>query len=122
MAAAPVSSADSWPRSTRRHFRRSSPVHRALILALGTALCAAPIALSGPAAAQPKAEAAYKAPRNAFGQPDLTGFWSNATLTPEQRPAALGDRAVYTSQEVAKLEGAVVKEVEEGNKPTDPNS
>jgi hypothetical protein len=96
-------------------------VHRALILALGTALCAAPVALSSPAAAQPKAEA-YKAPRNAFGQPDLTGFWSNATLTPEQRPAALGDRAVYTPQEVAKLEDAVVKEVEEGNKPTDPNS
>ncbi|HEX4712660.1 hypothetical protein [Phenylobacterium sp.] len=102
-------------------------MHRVLILALGTALCAAPIALAGPAAAQTKAAApakgaAYKAPRNAFGQPDLTGFWSNATLTPEQRPAALGDRAVYTPQEVAKLEGAVVKEVEEGNKPTDPKS
>ncbi|MDB5497623.1 MAG: hypothetical protein JWP28_1654 [Phenylobacterium sp.] len=100
-------------------------MHRALILALGTALCAAPIALAGPAA-QGKAAAAkagaYTAPRNAFGQPDLTGFWSNATLTPEQRPAALGDRAVYTPQEVAKLEGAVVKEVEEGNKPTDPKS
>ncbi|HEX5264880.1 MAG TPA: hypothetical protein VFW13_15220, partial [Phenylobacterium sp.] len=107
-------------------------MHRALILALGTALCAVPIALAGPVAAQTagaskaapaKAAAASNvAPRNEFGQPDLTGFWSNATLTPEQRPAALGDRAVYTPQEVAKLEGAVVKEVEEGNKPTDPNS
>jgi hypothetical protein len=105
-------------------------VHRALILVLGTALCAAPIALGGPAAAQTrapakaapaKAPAAYQAPRNEFGQPDLTGFWSNATLTTEQRPAALGDRAVYTPQEVAKLEGQVAKEVEEGNKPTDPN-
>ncbi|HEV7385622.1 MAG TPA: hypothetical protein VGN89_12140, partial [Phenylobacterium sp.] len=98
-------------------------MHRALILALGTALCAVPVALTSPAAAQPKAVAApYKAPLNADGHPDLSGFWSNATLTPEQRPAALGDRAVYTPQEVAKLEGAVVKEVEEGNKPTDPNS
>jgi hypothetical protein len=98
-------------------------VHRALILALGTALCAVPVALTSPAAAQPKAVAApYKAPLTADGHPDLSGFWSNATLTPEQRPAALGDRLVYTPAEVAKLEGAVVKEVEEGNKPTDPNS
>ncbi|HEY2751983.1 hypothetical protein [Phenylobacterium sp.] len=105
-------------------------MHRALILAVGTALCAVPIALAGPAVAQAqspkaapaKAAAPYVAPRNAFGQPDLTGFWSNATLTPEQRPAALGDRAVYTPAEVAKLEGAVAKEVEDGNKPTDPNS
>ncbi|WP_372783659.1 hypothetical protein [Phenylobacterium sp.] len=98
-------------------------MHRALILALGTALCAVPIALTGPAAAQPKAATApYKAGRDADGHPDLSGFWSNATLTPEQRPATLGDRAVYTPAEVAKLEGQVAKEVEEGNKPTDPNS
>jgi len=98
-------------------------VNRALILALGTALCAVPVALTGPAAAQPKAAAApYKAPRDAEGHPDLSGFWSNATLTPEQRPANLGDRAVYSPAEVAKLEGQVAKEVEEGNKPTDPNS
>jgi len=90
-------------------------VNRALILALGTALCAVPIALTGPAAAQPKA-------RDADGHPDLAGFWSNATLTPEQRPAALGERAVYNPDEVKKLEGQVAKEVEEGNKPTDPKS
>jgi hypothetical protein len=94
-------------------------VNRVLILALGTALCAAPIALATAVQAAP---AAYKAPLAADGHPDLSGFWSNATLTPEQRPAALGERLVYTPQEVKKLEGQVAQEVEEGNKPTDPNS
>jgi hypothetical protein len=99
-------------------------VNRALLLALGTALCAAPIALAGLSAdAQTTAsQTPFKAPLAADGHPDLSGFWSNATLTPEQRPAKFGDRLVYTPEEVKALENAVVAEVKEGNKPTDPNS
>jgi hypothetical protein len=95
-------------------------VNRALTLVLGTALCAGSIALTATAHAAPAT--AWKAPVAADGHPDLSGFWSNATLTPEQRPASFGDRAVHTPDEVRKLEGQVQKEVEEGNKPTDPNS
>ncbi len=111
---------------------------RAATLALGTALCAilalpsallaadpkAPAAKSGAPAAKaaPAKAGAYKAPRNAFGQPNLEGDWSNASLTPETRPANLADRAVYTPEEVARLEGAVVKEVETGNQRVDPNA
>jgi hypothetical protein len=102
---------------------------RATFFALGTAICAvlaAPaLAADKPAtpvkAAAAKA-AAYKAPRNAFGQPDLGEVWSNATLTPENRPAALGERKVYTPEEVKKMENAVVEEIAEGNKNTDPNA
>jgi hypothetical protein len=103
-------------------------LQRAAILALATAFCIAPVALTGTleAAAQPKGSlakgAAYKAPRTSFGQPDLMGYWSNSTLTPMTRPAALKDRLVYTPEEVKKLEDAVVAEVEEGNAPTDPNA
>jgi hypothetical protein len=79
------------------------------------------VSLPADAVAQARA-AAYKAPRNAFGQPDLSGYWSNSTLTPETRPAALGNRAVYTPEEVAKMEAAVQAEVEEGNQNTDPNA
>ena len=100
-------------------------MHRAAILALTTALatglCVAPIA----AFAAPDAKAAataYKAPRTSFGQPDLMGFWSNSSLTPLNRPAKLGAQAVYSEAEVKKMEAAVVEEVEEGNKPTDPNA
>ena len=35
---------------------------------------------------------AYKAPMNAYGQPDLEGTWTNATLTVLQRPKEYGTR------------------------------
>ena len=52
-----------------------------LVLVLAAALggAAAP-----PASAQTRPAAVskgYKAPRNAFGQPDFSGVWSNATIT-----------------------------------------
>jgi hypothetical protein len=37
--------------------------------------------------------------RTAWGDPDLQGRWSNSTLTPLQRPAALGDKAFFTPEE-----------------------
>jgi len=61
----------------------------------------------------------YHAPRNAFGQPDLEGTWTNATITPLERPAA--DKGLVMSpEEVAKLEAANAQLVADGNKPTDP--
>jgi hypothetical protein len=98
-------------------------MRHAVMLALGTALCAAPVVLSGfVAAGAQTAPAPYKAPMTAFGQPDIGGYWSNATLTPMTRKADLKDRAVYTEDEVKKLEQSVVDEVKEGNKRTDPNA
>jgi hypothetical protein len=97
-------------------------VNRALILAVGTALCAVPLAASAQTAAPSAAPNASKTPVAADGHADLSGFWSNATLTPERRPAKLGSRLNYTPEEAKKMESAVTKEVEEGNKPTDPNS
>lgn len=43
-------------------------------------------------------------PRLADGHPDLQGFWDNSTLTPLERPAALGDRASFTAAEAAEYE------------------
>jgi len=37
--------------------------------------------------------------RTPWGDPDLQGRWSNATLTPLQRPAELGDKAFFTPEE-----------------------
>jgi hypothetical protein len=50
------------------------------------------------AAAQPSNTAAKRTPD---GQPDLQGIWTNATLTPLQRPAELGEKQFFTSQEAA---------------------
>jgi hypothetical protein len=40
-----------------------------------------------------------QAQRTPWGDPDLQGTWSNATLTPLQRPAELGDKAYFTPEE-----------------------
>jgi len=63
----------------------------------------------------------YKAPRNHWGQPDLSGNWTNATITPFERDAKLGERLALTPDEAAALEGANAKLNEDGAKPTDPN-
>ena len=105
-------------------------MNRVAFVALASAFCAAPLAVPAllhadpaPAAApKPSAQPSYKAPRNSFGQPDLGEYWTNATLTPESRPGGLGDRAVYTADEVAKQEAAVVREQQVGNERTDPNA
>ncbi len=55
-----------------------------------------------PAVAQkPKA---WKAPRTPDGHPDLQGVWSNATITPLERPEELAGKAVLTDQEVREYE------------------
>src|SRR5262245_31957347 len=46
----------------------------------------------------------WKTPRTPDGQPDLQGIWTNATLTPLQRPADLGDKQFFTAQEAAAYE------------------
>src|SRR5262245_16419602 len=56
---------------------------------------------------EPRQEAAssraFTVRRNAFGQPDLEGVWTNDSLTPLQRPAAWAGKAVLTDEEVARL-------------------
>jgi hypothetical protein len=56
-------------------------------------------------AAQPRAAAGTWMPsRTPDGQPDLQGVWTNATLTPFERPASLRDTAFLTEAEAATLE------------------
>ena len=79
---------------------------RLLILAVATALAASTAA---PAIAQTSPAAVakgYKAPRNAFGQPDLSGVWSNATITRLERDPKYGERLVLTPEEAKTIEGA----------------
>ena len=94
---------------------------RAVVIALGTALCGFPLAVPAQLAAQTTKAAPYKAPRTSFGHPDLGGHWTNATITTENRPASFGGRAVMTPEEVRKAEGAIVDEIARGNENVDPN-
>jgi hypothetical protein len=87
-----------------------------LLLACAAALAASAV-LAAPAA---PAAAAYKAPLNAYGQPDLEGTWTNASLTVLERPKEYGSRRAMTDEEVKKVEGDDAKLMADGNKPTDP--
>lgn len=43
-------------------------------------------------------------PRTADGHPDLQGIWTNATLTPLERPAALANKPTLTTAEASAFE------------------
>jgi len=60
-------------------------------------------AASKPAGANSTA-ANWKAPRLPDGRPDLTGYWSNNTATPFERPKNLASKEFYTAEEARKLE------------------
>ena len=49
----------------------------------------------------PLAAEAQSTPRTEWGAPDLRGVWNNGTLTPFQRPEALGDQEFITEEEAA---------------------
>jgi hypothetical protein len=102
-------------------------LQRAALLALSTALssvlaAAALAAPAAPAATPAKAAAAFKTPRNAFGQPDLSGNWTNATLTPMIRNPKFGTQLVMPPDAVKAEEADMARQFAEGTKPTDPNA
>ncbi|HEV3200169.1 MAG TPA: hypothetical protein VGZ73_19830 [Bryobacteraceae bacterium] len=73
------------------------------------------VMLAAPLAGQaPKAAPAAKAksvPRTPDGHPDLQGIWTNATITPMERPAALAGKPTLTDAEAAALEKSSAKEL-----------
>ncbi|MBL8556890.1 MAG: hypothetical protein JNL41_21640 [Phenylobacterium sp.] len=97
-------------------------MRRLTALALGTALATACLAVSvqaaEPAAAKPAAAKAWKAPRNAMGQPDLAGYWSNATLTPLFRNPRISNKPTLTPDEGKAFEKIWTDALSAANEPT----
>jgi hypothetical protein len=48
-------------------------------------------------------------PKTPDGQPDLSGYWTNITLTPLQRPANLAKKPFFTAAEAAAYEKETVE-------------
>ncbi|HJT89299.1 MAG TPA: hypothetical protein VJ732_15635 [Bryobacteraceae bacterium] len=70
-------------------------------------LLPAGVVTGAPQANGPAAKAArppFTPPRTAWGDPDLQGVYTFATATPFQRPAALGNKEVYTAAEQRQLQ------------------
>jgi hypothetical protein len=59
------------------------------------------------------AQTSNTVPRAPDGHPDLTGIWTNATITPLERPAALAGKATLTDAEARVLEQKSVSELAE---------
>jgi hypothetical protein len=92
--------------------RRFGLTHRALLGAVviltAAGLTAQTSASKTPASKTPaKATSkAWKLSRTVDGQPDLQGVWTNATVTPLERPKGLGAKEFYTEEEIAAKQKA----------------
>ncbi len=87
----------------------------ALIIAAGAAATLAPVPVTGQTAAKP-----WTVPRLLDGQPDLQGVWTNATITPLERPNGFTS-AVLTEAEAARLEKQVAARSERLAQPSNPD-
>ena len=77
-----------------------SQAARRLVVALiagGTLTAAASIR------AQSSQQESWTVPRTPDGRPDLQGVWANNTATPLERPEIVGDRAVLSDEELARV-------------------
>jgi hypothetical protein len=79
------------------------------------------VLIATPALAQ-KAAQPYHAPRNAWGQPDLQGTYTTATITPLTRDPKFGTRNVLTKEEADALEAATRAQVARADAPTPPDA
>src|SRR5436309_13460121 len=69
--------------------------HRILVLVSGLIVLST-MSLAGQARSKPSA------PRTPDGQPDLQGFWTNATYTPLERPKNV-TKELYTREEALEI-------------------
>jgi hypothetical protein len=77
---------------------------------LGSTAVHAQVPVRGAAA---PANASFTLPRTSWGDPDLQGVWDYRTITPLERRPELGDRALYTDEEIAQLEGRAARRMDQ---------
>jgi len=86
--------------------------HRFLVPISALAATAAVLFAPSPVAGQANRRVAAKTwavPHTANGQPDLQGLWTNATITPFERPKDLAGKEFFTEEEAAAYEKRVAE-------------
>jgi hypothetical protein len=71
---------------------------------LAISVLAGSVSMRAQTPARTQTGGAWKVPRTPDGHPDLQGIWTNATLTPLERPRSLGERKYLTEAEATALE------------------
>ncbi len=94
--------------------RRVGPM---LLVAVAAATVAATLGSAGQQSIE--SSTSWEMPRTPDGRPDLQGNWTNATLTPVQRPPGLGP--VFTPEQVAELESDRQAFIERSYAASDPD-
>ena len=67
------------------------------------------IALGSVAAGAQGVGSSAASPRTPWGEPDLQGLWTSATLTPLERPRRLADKTALTDEEAAAMERQTIE-------------
>ena len=80
----------------------SSPLKHSATVAIALMMFAAALPRSADAQTRPADSGEWQVPTTVHGHPDLQGNWTNATLTPLQRPAAW--EPVLTWDKVTEIE------------------
>ena len=62
----------------------------------------------------------WTSPRTTWGDPDLQGTWTNETITPFERPAALADKPTLTEAEARAIEVQSAQQREKADGPARP--
>ena len=76
-----------------------------VLVASAAVVLLAPIIVTGQAGRTPASTAVAWTPASRVdGQPDLQGMWTNATITPFERPSELAGKEFLTEKEAADLE------------------
>ena len=80
--------------------RLLAPVFAAVALA---------VLVPGGAMGQEGVGSSSPSPRTPWGEPDLQGLWTSATLTPLERPRRLADKTSLTDEEAAAMEQQTIE-------------
>jgi len=91
-----------------RRFSESLITSSGALVAIIGILSLAPIPAAGQTSKTASTSKTWTPPRTADGHPDLQGIWSNAIITPLERPAELAGKPTLTAQEAAAYEKQTV--------------